>query len=104
MPSLGEGFGFPPLEAMRRGVPVVCSSGTALDETVGEAAIRVAPEDEERWAQALRALAEDETARSRLREAGLAHAAGFGWPRAAQEYVTAYHSALARRRQGDGGS
>ena len=104
VPSLGEGFGFPPLEAMRRGVPVVCSSGTALDETAGDAAMRVAPEDEERWAQALRALADDESARARLRDAGLVHAAGFDWRRAAQEYVAAYRSALAGRRQGDGGS
>src|SRR5262249_24851538 len=52
-PSLAEGFGFPPLEAMTRGVPVVCSTGSALDETVGSAALRVDAADEEGWSAAL---------------------------------------------------
>src|SRR5215211_1946225 len=44
-PSHAEGFGFPPLEAMVRGVPTICSQGSAMDETVGGAAVRVAPDD-----------------------------------------------------------
>jgi glycosyltransferase involved in cell wall biosynthesis len=92
-PSHAEGFGFPPLEAMARGLPTVCAVGTAMDETVGDAASRVSPDDVEGWADALCRLAEDGDERDRLREAGLASAAEFSWGRAAEEYVRCYRSA-----------
>ena len=94
-PSFAEGFGFPPLEAMARGVPVVCSTGSALDETVGDAALQVPAKDEEAWAEALLRLAADESERARLRELGLARAARFDWARSATEYVRCYREALA---------
>ncbi len=93
-PSLAEGFGFPPLEAMARGTPTICAAGTAMDETVGDSAIRVAPDDVEGWAGALALLAEDAVERERLRAAGLSRAAEFSWARAAHEYVSSYRSAL----------
>jgi len=93
-PSLAEGFGFPPLEAMARGTPTICAVGTAMDETVGDAAIRVAPDDVESWAGALSLLAEDAGERERRRAAGLTRAAEFSWGRAAQDYVSSYRSAL----------
>jgi glycosyltransferase involved in cell wall biosynthesis len=99
-PSHAEGFGFPPLEAMARGAPTICSSGTAMDETVGEAAIRVAADDVEGWAAALALLADDAAERERLREAGLARTAEFSWSRTAQEYVHSYRSALSERLAG----
>ena len=94
-PSLGEGFGFPPLEAMARGVPVVSATGTAHDESVGEAALRLDPHDEEGWSEALLRLESDQDERARLRALGLQQARGFGWEQAAAAYVNAYHDALA---------
>ncbi len=93
-PSHAEGFGFPPLEALVRGVPTICSTGTAMDETVGDAAIRVPPADVEGWARALERLAGDEEERARLRNAGIARVRAFTWERAAASYVESYREAL----------
>ena len=80
---------------MARGVPVACSTGTSLDETVADAALRVDPVDRQGWADALLRLDSDETERERLRRAGREVAARFDWPRAAAAYVEAYRAALA---------
>lgn len=93
-PSHAEGFGFPPLEAMARGVPTICSQGSSMDETVRDAAIRVRSDDVEGWADALLRLAEDEEERARLRAAGAARAAEFTWRRTAARYVGCYREAL----------
>jgi alpha-1,3-rhamnosyl/mannosyltransferase len=95
MPSHAEGFGFPPLEAMARGIPTVCSAGSALDETVADAAIRVAAGDRDGWAKTLRRLASDDAERRRLRELGLRRAASFRLEEAASAYVGAYRVAIA---------
>ena len=97
MPSHAEGFGFPPLEAMARGIPTICSTGSALDETVGDASLRVPADDREGWAEALRLLATDEAEQRRLRELGARRAAGFRLEDAASEYVAVYRAALADR-------
>jgi glycosyltransferase involved in cell wall biosynthesis len=94
VPSLGEGFGMPPLEAMARGIPVLSASGTSLDESVGDAALRVEPTDESGWTNGLLRLASDEGERARLIRAGLERAEGFTWPRAAARYVEAYRAAV----------
>jgi glycosyltransferase involved in cell wall biosynthesis len=93
-PALAEGFGFPPLEAMVRGVPVVCSSGSALDEVVGDAALRVGPSDERGWTETLLRLAADTEERGRLGRAGLQRAQLFSWEQCAAGYVRVYHRAL----------
>ena len=69
VPSLYEGFGLPPLEAMAMGTPVVATSASCLPEVLGDAALFVAPEDEEGLAEALRAVRED--AVLRVRDDGL---------------------------------
>jgi glycosyltransferase involved in cell wall biosynthesis len=84
-PSLGEGFGFPPLEAMASGVPVITSSVTALPEVCGPAALYVDPCDTADLARKIKLLATDESVRSRLSELGLTRAQGFTWERSASE-------------------
>jgi glycosyltransferase involved in cell wall biosynthesis len=94
MPSHAEGFGFPPLEAMARGVPAICSTGSAIDETVGDAALRVPSRDVRGWGDALATLATDASERERLRKLGLEHVGRFELAQAAHAYVEAYRGAL----------
>ncbi|MCS7222001.1 MAG: glycosyltransferase family 1 protein [Anaerolineae bacterium] len=93
-PSLYEGFGLPPLEAMACGTPVITSNTSSLPEVVGDAALLVDPYDVEAIAEALARLLEDAELRQRLREAGLARARLFSWERTARETVAAYRLAL----------
>lgn len=76
-PSLAEGFGLPPLEAMACGAPVLCSDAAALPEVVGKAATLVDARSPEAIAAALEVLLTDGSARTRLRERGMARAAAF---------------------------
>jgi alpha-1,3-rhamnosyl/mannosyltransferase len=92
--SHAEGFGFPPLEAMARGVPTICSTGSALDETTDGAAIRVDPSDVDGWADALLRLEYDVAGRERLRSLGRARAAVFSLEAMAAAYVRCYRSAV----------
>jgi glycosyltransferase involved in cell wall biosynthesis len=93
-PSLFEGFGLPPIEAMACGCPVACSPRGALAETVGEAAAIVDPEDIGGMEWELGRLAEDGNWRATLRAAGLKRAAQFNWDRAAVTTLEAYEQAL----------
>jgi glycosyltransferase involved in cell wall biosynthesis len=100
-PSLFEGFGFPPVEAMAAGSPVLSSRRGALAEVVSEAAGRLDPEDVEQMAEALTRCSTDVAWREQLREAGLANARRFDWSRTAEAVLTCYRqlasSALACR-------
>ena len=96
-PSLYEGFGLPPLEAMQCGVPVICSSSSSLPEVVGEGGILVDPEDRDGLAQAMLDLVRDSGLRASLAEKGLARAARFSWRRCAEETAAAYQTMLAGR-------
>lgn len=89
-PSFYEGFGFPPLEAMACGVPVVVADNSSLPEVVGEAGIRLHAEDEEGWAEALARVLMDEDTRVRLRVAGFQQAARFTWQASATRLVDLY--------------
>ena len=93
-PSLFEGFGFPPLEAMACGCPVLCSTRGALGEIVGEAAATVDPEDVTALKTQLAALAGDPALRAKLRAAGLARARQFDWQRTASKTMDVYAAAL----------
>ncbi|MBE0546011.1 MAG: glycosyltransferase family 4 protein [Verrucomicrobia bacterium] len=93
-PSLFEGFGFPPLEAMACGTPVLCSTRGALGEIVGDAAATVDPEDVPALKAQLVALASDLDLRAKLRAAGLARARRFDWERTASKTLEAYAAAL----------
>jgi alpha-1,3-rhamnosyl/mannosyltransferase len=94
-PSLYEGFGLPPLEAMACGTPVICSNRSALPEVVGDAAILVDPTDVARWAGALLELWESTALREDLATRGLARAGQFTWQDTARKTLEAYREALA---------
>jgi glycosyltransferase involved in cell wall biosynthesis len=89
-PSLYEGFGLPPLEAMACGCPAIASSRGALGEVVGDAAALVEPEDIHSIARQLYILSTDTTARNQYRAAGLAQARKFDWRRTARETIQIY--------------
>ena len=93
-PSLYEGFGLPPLEAMACGTPVVCSNASSLPEVVGDAALTVDPYDVEALAEAMRRVLSDPDLADDLRRRGLERAAGFTWERTARETVEVYREVL----------
>jgi glycosyltransferase involved in cell wall biosynthesis len=80
-PSRYEGFGFPPLQAMRAGVPVVATRAGSLPEVLGDGARLVGVGDHDGLAEALGRLLDDAAARAALVAAGSARVAGFGWDR-----------------------
>lgn len=91
-PSLYEGFGLPPLEAMACGAPVVCSDRASLPEIVGDAALTFDPYDVDAIASALRHALDDPDLRASLRQRGLAQVAQFSWDRTAQETLRIYRA------------
>jgi glycosyltransferase involved in cell wall biosynthesis len=95
-PSLYEGFGFPVLEAMAAGTPVLTSNVSSLPELVGDDAVLVDPRDEEAIAAGLARLLEDRGLRERLTGAGRARAARFTWEATAQRTAEVLRSVAAR--------
>lgn len=89
-PSIYEGFGLPPLEAMACGCPVVTSDTSSLPEVVGEAGWLVKPDDESGLATALNRLLTDDAAWSAYRGKGLLQAARFTWQEAARQTLEIY--------------
>ncbi|MFA7344783.1 MAG: glycosyltransferase family 1 protein [Terrimicrobiaceae bacterium] len=89
-PSLWEGFGWPVLEAMACGTPVVVSDVASLPEVAGEAGIYVAPHDHASLASALQSLLADPRERRLRSEKSLARAAGFSWEKCARDTQAIY--------------
>lgn len=92
-PSLYEGFGMPPAEAMACGCPVISSNRGSLGEVVGNAAAIVNPEDVDSMANQLLLLARNGDAREQLRTAGLTQARRFDWNRTATDTLSVYSRA-----------
>lgn len=93
-PSLYEGFGLSPLEAMACGTPVVVSTASSLPEVVGAAGLQVPPEDVTALAAALRRLLDNPALRADLRQRGLRRAQRFSWTTMAQETADLYRRLL----------
>ncbi|MEO8954705.1 MAG: glycosyltransferase family 1 protein [Ktedonobacteraceae bacterium] len=98
-PSMYEGFGLPPLEAMSCGAPVVCSNRTSLPEVVGDAALCVDPDDTQALAEAMLSVLTDTTLRDDLRVRSIQRAAQFSWRKTATETLSVYEEALTRSKK-----
>jgi glycosyltransferase involved in cell wall biosynthesis len=91
-PSLYEGFGIPPLEAMACGTPVVCSNASSLPEVAGDAALMVDPLDVDGLAEAMARALEDDDLRGKMIAEGLTQAARFTWEGAARQLLDSFEA------------
>jgi glycosyltransferase involved in cell wall biosynthesis len=98
-PSLYEGFGLPPLEAMACGTPVVTSNVSSLPEVVGEAAVLVNPENVFDIARGLREALLNEALRRELTRRGFEQLRRFSWERTAREVLEVYREVVERSRR-----
>jgi glycosyltransferase involved in cell wall biosynthesis len=96
LPSLEEGFGLPVAEAMAAGLPVVCSTGSALSEVAGQDALLVEPRDPNAIAHAIERLLDDATLAEDLRRRGRERSRQFDWERTAAQTLAFYRKVLGR--------
>lgn len=86
-PSFFEGFGFPPLEAMKCGVPVIVSNNSSFPETVGDAGIMIDPDRPEEIYSAMKEFFYSKESRDKLKEKGVKKAVEFSWEKTAEEFL-----------------
>lgn len=91
-PSYYEGFGFPVLEAMACGAPVISSKNGSLAEVIGDSALALTSVNSEAIRDAMIHLASDPSERDRLRQAGISNAAKFDWDRSARAHAEVFKS------------
>jgi len=91
-PSLYEGFGLPPLEAMQFGVPVISSNRSSLPEVVGDGGIMVDPMSKDQISEAMIKLSRDQDFRNTLGERALAQSKKFSWVKAAEETLNVFRA------------
>jgi glycosyltransferase involved in cell wall biosynthesis len=92
-PTLYEGFGLPPLEAMAAGCPVAVSNSSSIPEVVGEAGLYFDPENPEAIAAAIYRILDSPALRSKLVQSGLERAQSFRWQRSAEKMLAVYGEA-----------
>ncbi|HXX78658.1 MAG TPA: glycosyltransferase family 1 protein, partial [Ktedonobacteraceae bacterium] len=97
-PSLYEGFGLTPLEAMSCGTPVICSNRTSLPEVVGDAAIVLDPDNIHEMVEAMYSVLTNSTLRADLQVRSLQRATQFNWRKTASETIATFEEAFARRK------
>jgi len=93
-PSLYEGFGFAPLEAMACGTPVISSNTSSLPEVVGETGILLPPKNEELWANKMIGISQNKELAEKLIIAGLKQAKKFSWKETARKTIEVYKEVL----------
>jgi glycosyltransferase involved in cell wall biosynthesis len=93
-PSLAEGFGIPPLEAMQCGVPVIASNTTSIPEVVGDAGLLLPPSEVDGWCQAMLKIVRETNLRSELAQKSLARAKLFSWQRFMDETLRGYATSM----------
>jgi len=93
-PSLYEGFGFPPLEAMSLGIPVLAGNSSSIPEITAQAACLVDPKSVDDIAEGLSKIVYDNEYRQTLIELGYQQIKKFSWPKAAAEYISLYEHVL----------
>jgi len=98
-PSLYEGFGLPPLEAMAHGTPVVTSNVSSLPEVVGNAAVLVHPENVFEIMRALHRVLLDQPLREKMKERSYRQAEKFSWEKSVRRILDAYHEVVGPRGQ-----
>lgn len=89
-PSRYEGFGFPGLEAMKAGVPLIASNATAIPEVVGDGGILLPPDDVDQWAEEIGRVFTDDSYCSELIEKGKLRLQNFSWEKTAEETLRVY--------------
>jgi glycosyltransferase involved in cell wall biosynthesis len=96
-PSLYEGFGLPPLEAMQCGTPVITSNSSSLPEVVGDAGILVDPRDQSELSHAIWRLVNDAELRSQLSQKSLIRAQQFSWSKCVDKTIEVYKTAISNK-------
>lgn len=96
-PSLYEGFGLPPLEAMACGTPVITSNVSSLPEVVGDAGVQVSPEDVPRLAEEIQLLLSDSIRHKEMSQRGLERAKQFTWEKCAEMTLGVYNRVVQGR-------
>lgn len=96
-PSIYEGFGLPPLEAMACGVPVVSSNTSSMPEVIGDAGILISPKNKSAWVEAISRLNNDSGLRGEMKKKNLSQIQKFDWVKTAQRTVEVYEKAVGGR-------
>jgi glycosyltransferase involved in cell wall biosynthesis len=96
-PSLYEGFGLPPLEAMACGIPVITSNTSSLPEVIGDVGIMVDPTDDKSLCDAMYSVLTNKELWQHMSNKGLLRSKMFSWERSAQEILKIYDEILLRK-------
>jgi glycosyltransferase involved in cell wall biosynthesis len=98
-PSLYEGFGLPPLEAMANRTPVIASNSSSLPEVLDDAAVLINPENVFDIARGMKLILSDDVLRQRLVQKGIEQVSKFSWKLAAQSVLDVYASVAGSRER-----